>query len=254
MLYGLYLSAQGAAAQHARLDVVGNNLANASTGAFKRDLAVLAAHPPAEANRHGPPLPGELQNVTGGVLFDATATDFSPGALDETGGTWDLALAGPGFFRVGDGRQEFLTRDGRLAVNDRGEVVTADGRFNVLAGGGRPLVVPADATNAEVAHDGTVSATLPGGQRVLVGRLDLVEPRPGGPLTKIGHGLYHAPGPLVAAEGAGVRQGFVEASNVRPVAEMMQMIEATRALETNVNMIRFQDEALGRLLAATARR
>ena len=255
MLYGLYLSAQGAGAQSTRLDVIANNLANASTNGFKRDLAVFMAHRPhdVEYGAFTQP-PGNLNDSTGGVSTADVVTDFSPGPIMPTGGTWDVALAGPGFLRVSNGQQEFLTRAGRLTVNAQGELVTGEHGYRVLGAGGSPISVPAETTDVQIAADGTISAGS-AIERAPIGQLDVVLPQSPADLQKFGQNLYVARGPLVPAGAeAEVRQGYLEGSGTEPVTEMMHMIEASRALETNINMIKFQDEALGRLLQSIPRR
>jgi flagellar basal body rod protein FlgG len=255
MLYGLYLSAQGAGAQSTRLDVIANNLANASTNGFKRDLAVFMAHRPYD-EEYGASTepPGGLNNSTGGVSPVEVVTNFAPGPIVPTGGTWDVALAGPGFLRVSDGQQEFLTRDGRLTVNAQGELVTGEHGHHVLGTGGGKITVPADATEIQIAADGTINAGS-ASERAAIGQLDVVLPQSPGALEKFGRNLYRATGSIVPAGAqAQVRHGYLEGSGTQPVTEMMHLIEASRALETNINMIRFQDEALGRLLQSMPRR
>lgn len=70
MIYGLHLSGQGARAQSSRLDVIANNLANASTTAFKRSFAVFQDHKPYDVE-HGlqKPTPHDLNESTGGIEY-----------------------------------------------------------------------------------------------------------------------------------------------------------------------------------------
>src|SRR5438105_13653776 len=117
MIYGLYLSGQGAQIQTLRQAVVANNLANATTTSFKRDLVTAQSHVPYDAE-HGKPtwIDGNLYDMPGGVTADDVATDFSQGELTKTDGAFDVALQGKGFLRVADGKKTYLTRDGQLAV------------------------------------------------------------------------------------------------------------------------------------------
>ena len=87
MLYGLYLSAQGAQNQTLRLQTIANNVANADTTGFKRDLAVFQDYLPYDVE-HGYPNtpPGDLNNSTGGTSIASTHTDFTEGPLYQTGG------------------------------------------------------------------------------------------------------------------------------------------------------------------------
>lgn len=254
MIYGLYLSAQGADVQSMRQDVIANNLANASTNAFKRDFAVFQAHPPADQNANEE-LPGNLGDSTGGISLAEVATDFSNGPLVRTGGTFDLALSGPGFLQVTDGQQQFLTRNGQLARNTLGELVTHESGHAVLGSDGVPITIPAEAEQIEVASDGTVFQIGPGNSRSELGKLDIVRPTSFDQLVKVGNSLYRSAADVEpAGEEVQVQQGFLESSGTRPVLEMMDLIEASRAFEANVNMIKFQDDTLGQLLQTLPRR
>ena len=252
MLYGLYLSAQGAQARSTQLQVVANNLANAGTNAFKRDLALFQAHRPFDAEYGSSTYPpGGLNGSTGGITVESTVTDHSQGALQKTGGAFDFAIAGPGFFRVSNGEDELLTRDGRFARTANGELVTADGGYRVLSSEGTAIRLNPDASGIEVAQDGTISERFPSGELSPVARLALVSPQEPKALEKLGDSLYRPLGETAPPTAdTRVAQGFLEASGVNPVQETMRMIEASRAFETNVNMLRFQDESLARLLTA----
>ena len=270
MLYGLYLSAGGAAAAQDRLDVTAHNMANAGTAGFKRALALAGHHRPHPDNNSGAGfglgnpfanLPGSpfdpgfanptLARSTGGDSLSATALDLSQGNLEETGGDLDVALAGPGFFQVQDADGAVrLTRDGRFTRAPDGRLVTTDGR-PVLGASGGPLTVPAGAENVLIAGDGTVSAKLPGGGTAALGRLAVVAPADPRGLRRHGDGRLTATGPAapVPPEEYQVRQGYIESSGVDAVKETLSVIESSRAFETNLNLVKLQDESLGRLLS-----
>jgi len=255
MIYGLYLSSQGANAQATRLDVIANNLANASTHSFKRDLAVFQAHEPFDVKHgNGNEPPGRLNQSAGGLSVAEVVTDFRNGPLTPTGGTYDLALSGPGFFRVSDGQQEFLTRNGRLTVDANNELVMQDTGYQILNNGGEPIAIPEDAARIEVAADGTIHSANSEGLTSVVGQLALARPESFDELSKVGDSLYTTVQTPLPADGeVQVQQGFLEESGTRPVLEMLDMIEASRGFETNVTMIQTQDEALGRLLQSIHR-
>jgi flagellar hook-basal body protein len=109
--------------------------------------------------------------------------------------------------------------------------------------------MPADATNIAIGSDGTLWQTGADGARNEIGRLDVVHAAAPDRLEKVGDSLYRTDQPLRPADKTTqVRQGFLEGSGVNSVLEMLEMIEATRGFEANVNMIRLQDEAVGQLL------
>jgi len=256
MIYGLYLSAQGAQQQSHRLDVTANNLANAQTSAFKRDLAIFQAHPPFDVE-HGIPedLAGNLNESTGGLSLAKIATDFSMGPLIESGNVYDLALAGPGFLRVEDDGQQFLTRNGQLTVDSQGRLVTADTNLPVLTKLETPIIVPPDAGEITIAEDGRITAIVEDGTRRFLGQLDAVVPESLDDLEKVGNSLYLHTGRELTSAGPNTqfKQGFYEGSGTIAVTEMMDLIEASRALEANANMIKYQDDALAQLLATVSR-
>ena len=133
MIYGLYLSGQGAQVQMVRQDVVANNLANAQTTAFKRELLTAQAHSTFDSQQGNRTwLPGNLDNLPGGVTAGGTATDFSQGELQHTQAPFDVALQGKGFLKVLNGKETYLTRNGQLSVGPQNQLVTRDQGFPVL--------------------------------------------------------------------------------------------------------------------------
>lgn len=255
MIYGLYLSGQGAETQALRQAVLANNLANAGTTAFKPEVPVFRAHFPFDVAEQRPALmPDTLERQTGGVELAATITDHSQGPLKVTHRPLDVAVVGPGFLQVRQGQSTFLTRNGQLAVDAQQRLVTADQGDPVLGVDGQPLTIPAEAARVEIAPDGGVFAIRSGGGRVGIGQLALVEPGEQVPLVKQGNSYYAAQGPLRPALQAQVRQGVLEESVVQPVAAMVELIQTARAFEMNMSLLRFQDEMAAQLLQGVSRR
>ncbi len=255
MIYGLYLSAQGAEAQATRLDVLSNNLANASTSAFKRDLALFQAHQPFDVEQGNVDvLPDGCHLCSGGVSLAGTVTDYSNGPLTQTGGTYDVALAGPGFLVVNDGTQQHLTRNGKFAVDDQGTLVTQDTGLPVISADGAPIAIPAEAASIEITDTGRIFR-VDNGTKSEIDRLAVVEPESLNDLQKVGNSFYISNTPVrPAGPGVRVMQGHLEGSGTNSITEMLHLIEAGRGFETNINLIRSQDEALGQLLQSVGRR
>ncbi|MBW3596813.1 MAG: flagellar basal-body rod protein FlgF [Planctomycetes bacterium] len=248
MPYGLYLSAAGAEVQRQRLDVLSNNLANVGTTGFKRELAVLQARA-AEAVEQGTAHPGagRLEDLGGGVFVRGTQTDFSQGLMEKTGNPTDLAIDGEGFFQVeGDGGP-LLTRAGDFTIDAIGRLVTQNGR-PVLSEGGGPIVLD-NRFPFEVTAGGMVR------QNDNAIPLSLVKPGSLADLAKAGENLFRPLDnvtPLAPGERQ-VRQFALERSGVKPTTEMVQLIETTRAYETNIRMIQHQDEMTSQLLSRVLR-
>ncbi len=247
MPYGLYLSAEGAHAQSKRLEVIANNLANVDTVGFKRELAVIQARYAAETEQ-GLDYPGSgtINDVGGGVEVLMTKTDFSSGPFKQTGIATDMAIRGEGFFVVRKGDETFLTRAGDFRLTERGELVTQFGQeeYAVLSDAGEPITVdPRSENRWELTPTGGIR------QSGSLQNLALVAPASLGDLVKMGENLFRPladPQP-VAADKRSVAGGYLEMSGVRPTTEMVDMIEASRALELNLSMMQTQDQMLAGL-------
>ena len=143
MNYGLWMSAAGMGSQVHRQSVIANNLANASTAAFKPDFTITRERPAAIEER-GLSMSGHhlLERLGGGVLVEPTWTDFAQGAFEESGNPLDLALDGPGFFLLNDGDgKERLSRSGVFERSPKGMLVSSDG-YDVLDHNHRPIRLP----------------------------------------------------------------------------------------------------------------
>jgi flagellar basal-body rod protein FlgF len=244
MPYGLYISAEGAQAQDRRLQVIANNLANVDTVGFKRDLATFQARY-AEAIQQGLQSPGSgaLEDLGGGVLLRQTKTDFSSGPLRHTEIPTDMAIEGEGFFVVEKGGQRLLTRAGNFRLTPSGALVTQQGDA-VLTDSGSPVSILPDGGRWQVTPSGAVQQG--GAQQPLA----IVKPAAPNDLVKVGENLFQPqtdPVPVAAGERR-VASGYVELSSVRPTTEMVQLIEASRLMEANLNLLKAQDQMLSGLV------
>jgi flagellar basal-body rod protein FlgF len=246
MPYGMYISAEGAAAQAQRLEVIANNLANVDTAGFKQDVATFQARF-AEAIQQGQARPGDqsVNDVGGGVKIIDVQTDHSVGQLKETGNDLDLAIAGKGFFHVrGDDGNQYLSRAGNFALDTQGLLVTQSGQRPVLDQAGGEIALNRELPMS-ISSDGFIS------QAGAIYALGMSQPESMGELVKAGNNLYQPLGgvqPLPLAE-RNIRQGYLEMSGANPVRQMMAMIETTRAFEANTRMIQNQDTMLGTLIS-----
>jgi flagellar basal body rod protein FlgG len=242
----MYISAEGAAAQAQRLEVIANNLANVDTAGFKQDVPTFQARF-AEAIQKGYAQPANrsINDIGGGVKLMNVATDYSTGEFKRTGNDLDFAISGKGFFHIkGDDGQQYLTRAGDFAMDTRGRLVTQNGHRPVLDQQGSEIVL-APNVPWSVSPDGFIN------QAGTLHPLGMSEPQSLDQLTKIGNNLFKANGPIKPLELSerNVRQGFLEMSGSSPVRQMMAMIETTRAFEANSRMIQNQDSMLGSLIS-----
>ena len=245
MNYGIYISAEGAMAQSTRLEVISNNLANAQTTGFKRDLAIAQARY-AEEIKKGGAMPGAkgLDDLGGGVEIRGTVTEFGQGPMKDTGISSDAAILGDGFFLVRRGDQNFLTRAGNFQVSAAGELVTQEGDA-VLSEDGGPILIDSEGPPWQLTTSGAVQ------QGISLTNLALVQPNALSDLTKQGDNLFASSTPprALLPEERRIAPGTLEMSGVRPAFEMLEMIQTSRAFEANTNLIRTQDQLYGTLLS-----
>jgi len=242
----MYISAEGAAAQAQRLEVIANNLANVDTVGFKQDVPTFQARF-AEAIQQGQAQAGDqsINDIGGGVKIIDVQTDHSSGQLKHTGNDLDLAINGNGFFHVrGDDGEQYLSRAGAFALDTQGRLVTQGGRRPVLDQAGGEIVLNPELPMS-ISSDGFIS------QAGAIYALGLSQTESLGDLVKVGNNLFQPlsetqPLPLTERN---IRQGYLEMSGANPVRQMMAMIETTRAFEANTRMIQNQDTMLGSLIS-----
>jgi flagellar basal-body rod protein FlgF len=201
-------------------EVTANNLANASTDAFKADRMTARQLPGREY-----PVPVEQ-------------TDLEQGRLNETGRPLDVALEGPGFFVVDTPRGERLTRGGSLRLDASGCLM--DGRGAPLVGAEGPIRV--NGAQVEIRPDGTVLV-----DGASAGRLRIETVEDPAALLKEGSGRYVPKGTLrpVPDTQVFVRQGSVEEANLDPLVSMVELVSIQRSYSANIDALKVLDGVLG---------
>lgn len=257
MIRSLSIAKTGLDAQQAQLDVISNNLANVGTTGFKRSRAVFEDLMYQNVRQSGGQtsdqtrMPSGLQIGTG-VRVVATERIHTQGNPTKTDNPKDVAINGGGFFQVlmPDGTAAY-TRDGSFQSDASGQLVTSSG-YPVQPA----ITMPQNATGMTIGRDGTVSVIQVGSTAsVQIGQIQLATFLNPAGLQSNGENLYvetdasgganqTAPG----QNGAGVlNQGYVEASNVNVVEELVNMIQTQRSYEINSKAVKTSDEMLARL-------
>lgn len=255
----LHSAATGLRALSTRIDVVANNLANAETTAFKRsrvnfeDLPYLCLEQPGTTAANGDVSPAGTY-VGLGVRISNTQLDLEQGSLENTGRQLDVGISGQGFFKIkilpsiGDGFG--YTRNGNFFVNKDGELVLGMGDGYKVE---PKITIPKGTTEISISQDGRVEVLVAGSKnKQSVGQMQLYQfINPQG-LNLLGGSIYtetessgQAQESKPGENGAGqVLQGFLEASNVDPVKELVTLIKTQRAFELNSQSIQTADQAL----------
>lgn len=246
MQNSLYLNAAGSLAAQTRMDVAANNIANVDTPGFRRQFAVFQERM-AEVWEKPKLTPSwdDVLNDQGGGLFvhEVTYTD-EVGTLRSTGNDLDLAIQGQGWFSVEQGGETLYTRAGNFARSADGTLVTADGQSKLLDKNGDPIVVPSSVGEVGVQGNGTIRF-----DDVPVTQLSVRGSNNYRQFVPTGDNLYRYIGSGTPdVSDATIQQGFLEASTVSPVSEMVNLIRTHRAYESNQRMITQQDQVMGRVV------
>ncbi len=254
MIRSLWTSATGMQAQELNIDVIANNLANVNTSGFKKsraefqDLLYESLRPAGAASSADTTVPTGIQ-LGHGTRPAAVQKMFGQGDFQNTGNELDWAIEGDGFFQIElpDGDTGY-SRSGEFKLDADGRIVNPDG-FPLIP----EMTVPTDTISISVGLDGTVSVIQAGDATPTeIGTVQLARfVNPAG-LRSLGKNLYSRTNgsgdEIIGTPGDNgfgtLAQGFLEMSNVSVVDEMVNMITAQRAYETNSKVITTADDML----------
>jgi flagellar basal-body rod protein FlgF len=203
------------------MDIIANNMANIATPAFKSESLTFRESLEKAGNEES------LSLVIGGSTF----SNFSEGPMSSTGGTFDVAIHGDGFFSVETSEGTRYSRLGRFQLDSKSMLVTGSGE-SILDSGGRPIRIPQQDGEITIAGDGTISTHSGPVARIAVYDFEDLQA-----LQKVGDGLYKTDQTAKLNRDAKVVQGMVEDSNVNGVLEMTYLIDVSRAYQAAQKLI-----------------
>ncbi|MCV6597536.1 MAG: flagellar hook-basal body complex protein [Mangrovicoccus sp.] len=213
----------------AELQVLANNIANASTVGFQREGVLFAEHVRALADE---------SNSLSMAWAEPRYTDRAVGGHRATGGRFDFAIAGEGYFQIQVGNDLRLSRAGAFAPNQNGDLATPDGDL-LLDAGGAPVPIPPGAQEVMLSADGTLSV-----DGFPVSQLGLVMPADPNAMTRGAGTSFIAEGGTIAVQEPQILQGYLESSNVNPITEITRLIEVQRAYEKGAKLLGQEDERI----------
>lgn len=225
------------------LSMIANNIANISTTGYRREGAVFSEFVKAQNSPQRADGLQSAQDSTSIGHLGAHFSDFTSGDIKRTGGTFDLAVDGEGFFSVDTPAGPALTRAGNFMIDKDGTLITPSG-YAVLDDAGGQIQIPPEASVVAIAGDGTISA-----DGNPVGRIGVL----GAPmenLSRIGDNLWRAEGGAQQVADARVLQGFLEGSNVNPVIEIARMIEVQRSYEAGQKLFDIENDRVSKVITA----
>ena len=284
MWRGLFTAATGMVTESRRTDVIANNLANAANTGYKKDTAVhrefenmlikrmydqdnnsggvkfgglldtdsgdITKFKGFKVNQNDAPVIGELGL---GDYIDEIAVDYSQGAFESTGNTFDLAIAGEGFFAIQTPQGIRYTRNGAFFRNQDGVIQDIRG-YNLLDTRGNPITIPANTSDSSIAVSPNGSIYINGQlvttvanneQNATPVQIQIVQFDNRLAIQKQGDNLFYAVNNAQPEQATGeVMQGMLEKSNVEIVREMVELIHNHRLYEANSKAVTTQDSML----------
>jgi flagellar basal-body rod protein FlgF len=215
----IYISLSRLTALQRQMDVVANNVANSSSTGFKQQKVLFT-----EFLEH--PALGESLSL---VHDRAVVRDLSPGPLESTSNPLDVAITGKGYFVVDTLNGPHYTRAGRFQLDTQSRIVDNNG-LPVLDTNNQPITIPSGTAQTRINGDGTVlTATAGNATPKQLAKINVVSFKNEQLMTQVGGGLLltdEKPGPM--PKDTKLAQGMVEESNVKPVAEITNMISILR--------------------------
>lgn len=221
-----YLAVNRQVGLRAEMQSVANNIANLQTNGYRREGLAFTEHVVAVAGG---------DSVSMADLGARYASELA-GEVTITGGRFDIAIEGDGYFLLQSGADTVLTRAGGFQISGDGLLVTPSGD-RVLDAGAAPIAIPPGGGDLLVGADGTISVD---GQPVA--RIAVVT-GPAERMSRYGNTAFRVDeGGYQPVETPKVRQGALERSNVDAVVEVARMIEVSRAYEMAQSVITDEDE------------
>ena len=212
------MAASGLRARMDTLDLLANNLANASTGGYKADRAFYSVYLAPEAQDSG--------DVSTMPVVEQPWVDLSQGVMHSTGNPLDVALSGKGFFAVQGPAGPLYTRSGNFHLAADGRLVTAEGYAVRGAAAGAALTLQSG-RSIDIAADGTVRQN-----GAIVGKLEIADFTSTADLSKQGGNYFRAStAPGAASQDTSVQQGKLEDSNTSSPGEAVRLVNLMRQFE-----------------------
>lgn len=248
MVKGLYTAYTGMLNEQHRMDTLTNNLANTSTTGFKKEGATAQSFKDVIGVRIKDTsdynIPHRMGILNMGVKIGENYTDYSEGPFQETGNTFDLGIAGNGFFNIeytnkaGETSVKY-TRDGSFTLTNDGYLVTKDGDFVLDTAGNHIHLNPLSTsiqinTHGQIFQDGEAAGTVA-----------LTDFENYDYIAKFGENMYDTVEGATQIPATGeIFQGYLEGSNTNTVSDMVEMIAIQRQYDANQRVITTMDKSL----------
>ncbi len=262
MTRGIYSAATGMLADEAAQQVIAQNLANASTTGYKQEIPTFKSFDEtlvSLASETGVDQ-GAVAQLGSGATLDKVYTDLSDGPMHQTGNPLDIAMIGKAYIGVQTPAGTLYSRDGSLSLNNQGTLVQSGTGLPVLDDKGKTITLPSSGS-INIGSDGTITQNLTNSansttvQSNIIAKIGLFSISNANDPHKVGDNLISTATPPaaldadaksttlgdIAASSGYIKSGFLEASNVSVVKQMVTMIACQRSYEANSKAVQSQD-------------
>lgn len=258
---GLESAAKGMVALMDMNDRIANNLANVNTVGFKKgELRFKDVMESAVYSQEGSILRNDTSRYLGTLSMGSESYqyvhDFSQGALDKTGNTYDLAIEGDGFFKIQDNEGNVsYTRNGSFVVNSDEYLVTKQGEYVLDIHNRRIRMVPdnwdpalmRDRMEIVIGEQGNIEMNSYT-QKIPMQTIGIFDFSDKEDLFEIGDTRFvpmdKENNPELRSEKFTVQQGMLELSNSNVIKEMINTIQTSRNYESLTKVVSTNNELL----------
>lgn len=232
----LEVGSAGIEGADAKVKALMNNMVNAETPGFRKSDVVIKSFPTYLDE-------ARVRSSTQVPQIEGMYYNQNPGTLLRTGNKTDLAIGGEGFFVVETPWGEGYTRDGRFALDQEGRLVTVSGNYPVMGVGGPIVVEPGG--DAEFTGEGRVKV-----KQDIIGTIKVVKFRDRSAIKPLSGSVFASskPGNDEIVESPRIVSGYIEASNVNVIEEMMNLIYLSRVYGVDAKIVSNRDAMLTRAM------
>ncbi len=248
MYQGFYNLVSGMLTQNRNLNVISNNMVNVQTAGYKRDKMTSSTFDEEmlyRTGRRNKGNPEEMSVASKIRTAQQTHVNYEQGAFQNTGGIYDFALAGDGFFCIQTAQGVQYTRNGSFYVDNQGYLMMNNGLGRVIGEDGGPIQINNE--NFTVDGSGTIRVVDYDGTTQVYGTLRVVDFEDYSQLHKEDYGVYSTDQtPRDVSGQVPIQWKMLERSNVDMVEEMTSMMTSQRALQSAAQALKMYDQIMNR--------
>ncbi len=216
----IYTTLSNQIALNDELSITANNMSNANTSGFKRDIQIMSSYT-SKDKIDNLKMPDDIASIP----------DFTAGSLKQTNNPFNIAINGDGFFMIETQNGISYSRNGNFLINNEGILIDQQGNY-VLSDGGDQIVIPLQNSNVFINKNGNIYSS-----NELIGVIGVYNFSDLKFLRKSGNGYFNTALEPIPSENFQLLQGFLEESNSKPILETTKLIDLQKKFSMSSNLI-----------------